>query len=838
MRRSQMSTQNRPPLARWITSVLAATSLSALAGAALAADGASSFSGPTPAQTAHPSLWPQTASPAALTDPQTEAMITSLLATMTLEEKVGQTIQGDIASIRPADLAHYPLGSILAGGNDAPNGDNRGSPADWLTLIASFKAAALAAGPGRHPIPLMFGIDAVHGHNKMRGATLFPHNIGLGAAHDPQLIREIGRATAEEVAATGVDWTFGPTLATPQDVHWGRSYEGYSEDPSVVAAYAGEMTLGLQGELLPGQPLAPGHIVGSAKHFLADGGTDKGKDQGDAKISEDELIRVHNGGYPPAISAGILTVMASFSSWNGLKTTANATLLTDVLKGRMGFQGFIVGDWNAHGQLPGCTTTDCPLALNSGLDMYMAPDSWRGLFDATVAEVRAGTIPQSRLDDAVRRILRVKLKAGLFTPKTLSSDSLSSLGAPAHRELARRAVRESLVLIKNNATTLPIRGGAHVLVAGDGADNIGKQSGGWTLTWQGTGNSNADFPGATSIYAGLKAAIEHEGGQVELTQDGTYQQKPDIAVVVFGEDPYAEFQGDIDTLEFQPGAKSALSLLRKLKAQGLPVVAVFLSGRPLWLNPEINAADAVVAAWLPGTEGEGVADVLVGDVEGRPRFDFKGRLSFSWPKRADRIPRHVGEAGYDPQFPLGYGLDYAHPALVPQLSEEGGSQTATQNRQRFFNAGRFEAPWAYSLAGAVALRPIDAGGQENARRLTWSGAGLFAVTGEPVDLSRQATGDMAISLRYRLASPLQRPLRLGLNCAQTCKASVDITDLLTKTPVGQWGALRVKLSCFRSLGADLAHVTQPVTLAADAGVEIDFKDISVVANEGDAVCPK
>ena len=385
----------------------------------LAAAVASSLATAAPSQTAdgavaHPALWPKADSPAAFTDAATEARITALMTRMSLEEKVGQTIQADINSITPDDLRHYPLGALLAGGNSAPHGDNRAPASDWLALIRAFRAAAAEPRPGHTPIPLLFGIDAVHGHNKIKGATLFPHNVGLGAARDPELIGEIGRATAEEVSASGADWTFAPTVAVPRDVRWGRSYEGYAEEPDVVAAYAGPMTLGLQGPLKPGQPIAPGHVMGTVKHFLGDGGTAGGVDQGDARIDEQTLIRVHAQGYPPAIDSGVLAVMASFSGWNGVKDTGNSSLMTGVLKGRMGFKGFVVGDWNAHGQIAGCSTTDCPQALNAGLDMYMASDSWKGLYDHTLAEVRSGLIPMARLDDAVRRILRVKFKAGLF----------------------------------------------------------------------------------------------------------------------------------------------------------------------------------------------------------------------------------------------------------------------------------------------------------------------------------------------------------------------------------------------------------------------------------------
>ena len=509
---------------------------------------------------AHPALWPAAKS-AGLIDPATEAFVSRLMAKMTLEEKVGQMVQADISSIRPEDLREYPLGSILAGGSSPPLDAPDRSPAQaWLATARAFNAVANAPHPGRTHVPLLFGIDAVHGNSNIVGATVFPHNIGLGAMHDPALMTKIGRATAEETAAAGIDWAFGPTLTVPQDERWGRAYEGYSEDPKVVASYAGAMVEGLQGP--PGKgKIQQGYVMASAKHFLGDGGTIGGMDQGDADIPESELIRIHNAGYPPAIRSGTMSVMASFSMWQGIKMHGNKTLLTDALKGRMGFDGFVVGDWNAHAQVPGCTKSDCPTAFNAGLDMAMAPDGWKELFHNTVAEVKAGKIPMSRVDDAVLRILRTKVKLGLFDPARPYAGRLDLVGSAAHRAIARQAVAESLVLLKNDGV-LPLKASAHILVAGADADDIGQAAGGWTLSWQGDGNTNADFPGGTSIYAGIAAAMKAAGGSATLSPDGSYTSKPDVAVVVFGEQPYAEMRGDIRTLEFQAGDKEALALLK------------------------------------------------------------------------------------------------------------------------------------------------------------------------------------------------------------------------------------------------------------------------------------
>lgn len=799
--------------------------------------GAAAFA-QTPSAVANPELWPKAASPRAITNARTEAFITDLMSRMSLEEKVGQTIQGDGGSITPDDLRKYPLGSVLVGGNSAPDGNDRATPQRWVEWTRDFRAAALEKRADRQSIPIIFGVDAVHGHNNVVGATLFPHNIGLGAARDPDLIRRIGEVTALEMAASGADWTFGPTVAVPRDERWGRAYEGYAEDPEVVKAYAGPMTLGLQGALKAGKRLKANRVVGSAKHFLADGGTEGGKDQGDAQISEQELIRLHAQGYPPAIDAGILTVMVSFSSWNGVKITGNKSLQTDVLKGKMGFEGFVVGDWNAHGQVAGCTNTNCPQAYIAGMDMIMAPDSWKGLFDNTLAQVKDGTIPMARLDDAVRRILRVKVKAGLFENKRPLEGKFELLGAPEHRAVAREAVRKSLVLLKNQGV-LPIKSSARVLVTGDGADDIGKQAGGWTLTWQGTGNKNSDFPNGQSIYAGIAEAVKAGGGQAELAKDGAFKDKPDVAVVVFGENPYAEFQGDITSLEYQPGEKTDLALIRKLKAQGIPVVAVFLSGRPLWTNPEINAADAFVAAWLPGSEGGGVADVLVGDKAGKPRHDFKGTLSFSWPKHANQVPLNYGDANYDPQFAYGYGLSYARPAQLAQLSEDPGMVSAAVNVDRYFVAGRAPAPWTLNVGGALSVKPIDAGAQENARLAEWSGegAGSLNVIGQPVDLSRQTTGDMAVAIRYRVDAAPQKPVTLAIGCGESCGAEVDVTSTFSSAKIGEWRTAKIKLSCFMAKGANMEHVSSPFVLSTTGRFALAFTDIRLASNEGDAVCP-
>jgi beta-glucosidase len=774
---------------------------------------------------AAPDRWPAAKSPA-LVDPATERRVAALLARMSLEEKVGQMIQADIGAITPEDLRRYPLGSILAGGSSAPIGNPDRSPAaPWIATSRAFNAVALEPRPGHVAIPLMFGVDAVHGNNNVIGATIFPHNSGLGAMRDPALIRRIGAVTAEETAAAGIDWAFGPTLAVPQDDRWGRTYEGYSEDPSIVASYAGAMIQGLQGS--PGRwGIQRGRVAASAKHFLGDGGTQDGVDQGDAQVDEATLIGVHNAGYPGAIDAGALTVMASFSSWNGVKMHGNKSLLTDVLKGRMGFDGFIVGDWNGHGQIPGCTNTDCPATFNAGLDMAMAPDSWKGLFDSTLAAARAGTIPAARIDDAVRRILRVKMKLGLFDAARPWEAKSATIGSAAHRAVAREAVAKSLVLLKNEGV-LPLKASANILVAGDAADDIGRQSGGWTLSWQGDGNTNKDFPGATSIYAGIAAATRAAGGTATLSPDGSFTAKPDVAIVVFGELPYAEMRGDVRTLEFEAGDKQALALLKKLKAAGVPTVSVFLSGRPLWVNPELNQSDAFVAAWFPGTEGAGVADVLFGG-----KRDFQGTLSYSWPKTAGQFTLNRRSLGYDPLFAFGYGLSYAKRGTVPVLSEVAGIDASLANTSLFFARGRVPAPFTLAVDPAVRRSMVDsATTQEGALQFSWTGAGSARLSGPSLGLVREVNGDLNLQLTYRTVKQPTGAVTLSMGGGK-----VDIAPLVS-TASG-WQVLRVPLKCFRDKGADMAAVTEPFALTAAAPFTFAIADLRLATDPANAVCPK
>ncbi len=797
--------------------------------------------------------WPEVTWPLAA-DPALEKRITDLMAGMTVEDKVGQLVQGDIASVTPDDVRRYRLGSILAGGNSDPDGRYDASPAEWLALADAFYDASMDTSKGGKAIPLLFGIDAVHGQSNIIGATLFPHNIGLGATRNPGLLRQIGGITALETRVTGMEWTFAPTVAVPQDDRWGRTYEGYSESPDVVASYAAAMVEGLQGRVGTPEFLDGRHVIASVKHFLGDGGTTDGKDQGDTRISESDLVRIHAAGYPPAIAAGAQTAMASFNSVNGEKMHGHRHYLTDVLKGRMNFGGFVVGDWNGHGQVKGCTTTDCPATINAGLDMAMASDSWKGFYETTLAAVKDGRITPQRLDDAARRILRVKFRLGLFEAGRPSTRAVGGqfalIGAPAHRAVARQAVRESLVLLKNQNGLLPLSPKQRILVAGDGADDVGKQAGGWTLNWQGTGTTRKDFPNADTIYEGIARQASAAGGEAVLAVDGRYAVKPDVAVVVFGEDPYAEFQGDRPTLAYKPGNETDLALLKRLKAEGIPVVAVFLSGRPLWVNREINAADAFVAAWLPGSEGAGIADVLLRGSDGRVQHDFKGKLSFSWPRTATQYANNVGQKDYDPLFAFGFGLTYADNgdlAALPEASGVTGNEGATGV---FFARGDAGPGMALRLEDAAGqgltvtrvpdalpddrlkITGVDHLAQEDGRRLAWSGKGEAVAALQShtaLDLQRESNGDLMLLTTLRVDAAPKGEAWLSVGCSAGCSARVAIGPALAALPQGQWKRVGVPLKCLARAGARMDAIDRPWSVVTGDAMTISVSRVALGA---------
>jgi beta-glucosidase len=549
---------------------------------------------------------------------------------MTLEEKIGQMTQADRRYLESeSDIRRYSLGSILSGGGSSPPDS---TAPGWAEMYDRFQREALAT---RLQIPIIYGIDAVHGHNNVRGAVIFPHNIGLGCTRNPGLVGRGARAAAEEVEATGIDWTFSPCIAVPRDERWGRTYEGFGETPELVAEMAAAAVRGYQPT-----------ILACAKHYLADGGTSGGEDQGNARMDEATLRSIHFPGYRSAVAAGVGTVMASYSSWNGQKMHGNRYLLTDVLKGELGFSGFVVSDWAGIDQLPGDYASDIETSTNAGIDMVMVPGRYQEFTSTLRTLVDSGRVSMSRIDEAVRRILQAKVDAGLFEAPYSDPSLLPRVGSDENRQLAREAVRESLVLLKNVGGVLPLsKMAGRIHVSGKNADDLGNQCGGWTITWQGA--SGAITTG-TTILEGLRAGV-FSGSEVTYSRDGSGAGGPEAGVVVVGETPYAEGYGDRDDLALD---EEDMAAVRAVKGAGVPTVVILVSGRPMILGRVLDDADALVAAWLPGTEGAGVADVLFGD------HPPTGKLSHSWPRRMAQIPVNLGDPGYDPLFPYGYGLTY------------------------------------------------------------------------------------------------------------------------------------------------------------------------------------
>jgi beta-glucosidase len=623
------------------------------------------------------SEWPRAAS-AIAPDAAMESRIKAIVAGMSVAQKVGQMTQPDIGAATPEDVRRYYLGGILNGADSQPFGARFATFEQWREATRLYHAAALATDLPVS-IPLIWGTDAVHGHGIVRGASIFPHNMGLGAAHDAELVGEIGAVVGAQVRATGIDWVFAPTLAVVQNYRWGRSYESYSSDPALVREYAASFVSALQGSFA-----SPANAVATAKHFIGDGGTDRGVDRGINLSSRGRMIATHAQGYVGALGAGVQTVMVSYNSWNDRrgghdygKMHGARTLLTDVLKGRMGFDGFIVSDWNGIGEVAGCSVDNCARAINSGIDMLMVPEQWKSFIANTIKQVNDGEIPLARIDDAVTRILRVKMRAGLFDrrPDQFYGDESTLLACA----LARRAVRESLVLLKNNARTLPLAPNKKILVVGRSADSMRNQAGGWSLDWQGAKNTNADFPGGETILAGIREAAGN--ANVVYSEDAASVRPGDFDVIiaVVGEAPYAEMKGDI----VSPGLLALTSqhpedwtVLDRVAGHGKPVVTILVSGRPLYVNDLINRSEAFVAAWLPGTEGEGIADVLFADAHGQPKYDFRGTLPFAWP----RSPCQDSFDGSErPLFERGYGLGYTHSPHLAELETPHVGETCVSH---------------------------------------------------------------------------------------------------------------------------------------------------------------
>jgi beta-glucosidase len=593
--------------------------------------------------------------------PAVEARVSTLLGQMTLDEKIGQMIMVDYSALGSLDdITTDFLGALLPSGDEAP-ADN--TPQEWLDLTSSFRPKALAT---RLAIPLIVGIDAVHGNAKVAGATVFPHGIGLGCARDAVLVTAVERATADEVRAAGFTMAFSPDSDVGQDERWGRTYESFGEDPALASTMVSAAVTGYQGPRLG----ASGALLACPKHFVGAGGTSWGTgvmggiDQGDAPIDEASVRAVHLPPFKAAIDAGAMAIMVSYSSINGTKMSASSHWLTDVVKDELGFSGFLLSDFNAIRQLAGSSQDQDATAINAGLDMIMMSDGYTDFIADVKALVAAGTIPMARIDDAVTRILRAKVITGLFEAPAVDASGLGVVGSAAHRQTARQAVHESLVLLKNDNAVLPLSKSAHVVVAGPGADDVGVQSGGWTLGWQGVTETAALPIGGTTILAGMQAAAASPG-LVTYSWDGS--QVPSgtsVGVVFLYENPYAEYEGDTDDPNFTNTSASqdpsghtiydglAAGVVAKMTAAKIPLVLVLVTGRPVRIESYLSQFAAVVAAWLPGSEGEGVADVLYGDAP------FSGVLSKSWPRDATTLPLSSLQAGASPLFAYGFGLKY------------------------------------------------------------------------------------------------------------------------------------------------------------------------------------
>ncbi len=805
--------------------------------------------------TANPEIWPKLKSPLPV-DAEMEKKISGIIAELSTAAKVAQMIQPEIRAFTVAEMREFGFGSYLNGGGAFPNDNKNASVSEWLALADVLYEASIDESIDGNAIPTMWGTDAVHGHNNVIGATIFPHNIGLGAARNPELLKKIGKATAKEVLVTGIDWIFAPTVAVVRDDRWGRTYEGYSEDPELVKIYASAIVEGIQGSPKNGF-LGKGRAIATAKHFVGDGGTERGDDQGENLASEEELRDVHSPGYFSSIESGVQTIMASFNSWHGEKMHGNRSLLTDVLKDRLGFDGLVVGDWDGHSQIKGCTRVSCKQAIIAGVDIIMVPNEWRGLFDNTVKQVDSGEIPMTRIDDAVRRILRVKMRAGLFDAKKPSERAFAGkkelLGSAEHRAIARQAVRESLVLLKNKNSLLPLKRKMNVLVAGDAADNIGKVSGGWTISWQGTGNKNSDFPGATSIYQGINDVVTKAGGSASLSVDGSYKVAPDVAIVVFGENPYAEGEGDISNLQYQREDKRDLALLKGFKKAGIPVVSVFITGRPMWVNKELNASDAFVVAWLPGSEGQGVSDVLFKKEDGAVNFDFTGKLSFSWPKRDNQAIVNRYDNPYDPLFAYDFGLTYKDTdTLTDALSEvaekvEGISGSAPldlfRNRSRngltlyIGDPGDWAVPVVQSVMTSkgsenLIIKAINWQVQEDARQVTWAGNDLglvyLAKTEEQLNYYDFLKTKSAMRFNYRVDAYPSSWVEVKIDCGYPCSGNVEISERLKKNTIGEWQSLSIDLNCFEKSGTNFVEVSAPWAIATDGSLSLSFADVEYV----------
>ena len=764
-------------------------------------------------------------------------LVEQLIAGMTVEEKVGQVIQGDLDFISPEDVRKFKIGSVLNGGNTAPNGDKYSSVNDWKKLSKEFYDASPTYKGIK--VPVLWGTDAVHGHNNVIGATLFPHNIGLGATGNEELIRSIGEVIALEVLSTGVAWTFAPTIAVPQDDRWGRTYEGFSEDPILVSKLGKAFVLGLQGE---GETLLDNnHVIATAKHFMGDGGTFEGIDQGNTRISEIGLRDLHGYPYFDALDACAQTVMASFNSWNGQKLHGYERLLTDILKKDMQFDGFVVGDWNGHGQVEGCSNAKCAQSFNAGVDMFMVPENWKDLLRNTIRQVKSGEISEARLNDAVRNILTVKSRLGLFNGRVPHEFKENYLGHPKHIALARQAVRESLVLLKNNNRLLPLNPKQHIGIIGDAAKKISSQTGGWTITWQGRENLNSDFVNVNSIYEALEKTILSSGGTVEFSNNGKFTKDPDVVIGVFGEEPYAEMLGDLKDVSFAATDPKFLPLLEAMNAQSIPTVSIFLSGRPLVVNRQLNASDAFIAAWLPGSAVEGIADVIF-TKDDEIHHDFTGKLSYSWPKTKDQSVLNFTDSIYDPLFPYGYGLSYSSNIETPRIQITNNDSKLDLVNVFLGTASIPGKEFIVTKAGPefvlqddfvsnndkIKITRFDYQRQDDAKNVVFKedqSLQAFGISAEShVNLSTMKSPFYEIIMRVNsLSNP---SLYFSVGCGNNCRGSIELPTKL----MADWSTINISLSCLEKDGLDKTKIQVRGLFLSEE--EINFDLNSIVIKDG------
>jgi beta-glucosidase len=719
--------------------------------------------------------------------------VDDLLSRMSLDDKIGQMTQAERSSVTPAQITQFRLGSVLSGGGSAPSPNN---PTAWADMYDTFQNAALATPLG---IPLIYGVDAVHGHNNVVGATIFPHNIGLGATRDPDLVRRIGEAVAKEVTGTGVDWNFAPCVCVARNDRWGRTYESFGEKPELPSMMTTFIT-GLQGETLGG----PTSVLATAKHYVGDGGTTGGVDQGNTELSEAELRAIHLPPFQEAINRNVGSIMISFSSWNGVKLHGHHYLITTVLKGELGFTGFVVSDWNGIDQIdgqPGFTAEEVRTAINAGIDMVMVPDAWQTFINVLRSEVQAGRIPMSRIDDANRRILTKKFELGLFERPLTDRSYTSTVGSAEHRALAREAVQKSLVLLKNEGNILPLpTANRRIFVAGKSADNIGYQSGGWTITWQG---SSGNITPGTTILQGIRNTVDPSTTVTYHPTGAGINGSYDVAIAVIGETPYAEGAGD------RPGDmgldSTDLNTLATLRASGVPLVVVLVSGRPLDIAAHLSDWDALVAAWLPGTEGQGVADVLFGIV------GPTGKLPVTWMASASQQPINDGD-GKTPLFPFGFGLEYGDTTPPPPPP----SRSALD---------KVEAESYDAQSGTQLESTSDVGGGQNVGWIApgdWLAYDLdFGSTSPTAVVTRLASGSSSGTIEYRLDSTTG-PIIATVPVSSTggWQSWITVTTSLS-APVT--GVHRLYLTFTGTPGADFVNLNW-LQFAADGNGDDDGGD--------------